>query len=157
MKTIVLILFFGVLALFSITNWNSFMAPTNLQLVLTSVQAPLGLILLGFIAMISLMFMIYILYIQASQMAETRRLNKEMKSLRDLADQAESSRMKELNDFLKAEMVRLDEKADASHASLQKHWDQHVLELRTLIEQTGNSLSAGIEELDDRLSKKWEQ
>lgn len=154
MITIVLIVFFAALALFSITNWNTFTASTNLQLLFTSVHAPLGLILLGFVALISLMFMIYILYIQASQMGEMKRLNREMKSLRDLAEQAEASRMKDLNDFLKAEMTRLAGKADESHASLQQHMEHRLLDLRTLIEQTGNSLAASIEEMDDRLTKK---
>jgi hypothetical protein len=154
MKTIVFLLVFAALVLFSAINWNSFMVPTNLWLLVASINAPLGLILLGFIAVISLLFMVYIIYLQASQMAERKRLNQEMKTLRDIAEQTESSRMKELHELLKMEFSRVEGKASDSQVFLQKHMDQLEQDLRTLIEQTGNSLSAYIGEMEDRLTNK---
>jgi len=157
MKTIVLFFVFAVLVLFSATNWTSFMAPTNLRLLVTSLNAPLGLILLGFIAVISLLFMAYIIYIQASQMIEIKRINKEMKSLRDLAEQTESSRIKELHESLKMEFTRMEGRASDSQVSLQKQMDQLEENLRTLIEQTANSLSAYIGEMEDHLTDNTNQ
>lgn len=154
MKTIVLLLFFAVLVLFSVINWNSFMAPTNLWLLVTSINAPLGLILLGFIAVISLLFLVYILYIQASHLTETKRLAREMKSLRDIAEQTESSRLKELDELFRTEFSRMEGRVNNSHVSLQKRMDELEQDLRTLIEQTGNSLSAYIGEMEDRLTDK---
>jgi biopolymer transport protein ExbB/TolQ len=154
MKTIVLLLFFAALVLFSVINWNSFMAPTNLWLLVSSINAPLGLILLGFIAVISLLFLVYILYIQASHLVEKKRLAREMKSLRDIAEQAESSRMKGLDELFRMEFSRMEGRLNDSHVSLQKRMDEIEQDLRALIEQTGNSLSASIGELEDRLTDK---
>lgn len=154
LKTFALFLAFAVLALFAIINWNSFLAPTDLWLVATSIKAPLGLILLGFIAIISLMFLIYVAFLQTSQLSETRRLNKELHSQRELAEQAEKSRITELYEFLKIESTKAEAKVNESQAALQSRIDKLERDLRAGIEESGNTLAAYIGELEDRLTKK---
>lgn len=154
LKTASLLLVFAILALFSGINWNVFIAPTTLRLLVTSVDAPLGLVLLGFIALISLMFLIYIVYIQAAHLSEVRRLTKELKSLRDIAEQAEFSRIKDLEAILREELARAENKADAWRTGLIEHLDRVEGNLRGVIEQSENGISAYIAEIEDRLTKK---
>jgi len=154
LKTFALLLVFAVLALFAIVNWSSFMAPTNLWLLAASINAPLGLILLGFIIVISLLFLIYIAYLQTIQLSETRRFNKELKLQRELAENAETSRITGLHEFLKAESAKTEGKARESQTELQNRFDQLDRDLRSVIETTGNTLAAYMGELEDRLTKQ---
>ena len=155
-KTFALMLVFAVLAVFAIVNWNSFMAPTSLWLLVTSINAPLGLIMLGFIALISLLFLIYIAYLQSAQLSESRRFNKDLNSLRELAEKAEASRLTGLQEFLQTELSKMEGKTVASEEALQKRLTQLDHDLRTAVEQAGNTLAAYIGELEDRLMQKRE-
>ena len=64
-RTLLVSLVLLLLALFAAANWNAFMAPTTLSLLLTSIQAPLGLIMLGFTALLTALFLIFIAALQA--------------------------------------------------------------------------------------------
>ena len=47
LRTLMILAVLGLIAVFSALNWSAFIAPTALSLGFTSVEAPLGLILLG--------------------------------------------------------------------------------------------------------------
>lgn len=153
-KTFVLLLVLAAVSLFAAINWNSFMMPTNLWLLFTSVNAPLGLIMLGVTAVITGLFLIFIAYLQASMLSETRRFEKEIQAQRKLAEQAETSRISDLHHFLEAEFLKMEQKATAAESALKTRIDQLDQDLRSFVEQTGNTLSAYIGELEDRLEKK---
>ncbi|HSN32897.1 MAG TPA: LapA family protein [Ideonella sp.] len=116
-------------ALFAALNWATFTAPTALSLGVATVHAPLGLIMLILLALVAALFLGWVIWLQGSVLLETRRQARELQAQRDLADKAEASRFTEL-------MARLDA------------FEQRQ---RAVIEQTGNSLSAFIGELEDRL------
>ena len=59
------------LALFTAANWNAFITQTTLSLVFASVEAPLGLMLLGMLVLLSVLFLIYVVYLQSSVLLET--------------------------------------------------------------------------------------
>lgn len=153
-KTFALLFIFAVLALFAFVNWNSFMAPTTLWLLVTSISAPLGLIMLGFVALISLLFLIYIAYLQSARLSETRRSNKELKAQRELAEKAETSRLTGLHEFLQTELAKMEGRTVASEEILQRRLDQLDRDLRSVIEQSGNTLAAYMGEIEDRLTQK---
>lgn len=155
-KTFALLFIFAVLALFAFVNWNSFMAPTTLWLLVTSISAPLGLIMLGFIALISLLFLIYIAYLQSARLSEMRRSNKELNAQRELAEKAETSRLTGLNEFLQTELAKMDGRTVAAEETLQRRFDQLDRDLRSVIEQSGNTLAAYMGEIEDRLMQKRE-
>jgi uncharacterized integral membrane protein len=153
-KTSILILVAAVVALFAAINWDSFMIPTNLWLVFTSINAPLGVVMLGVTAFITALFLIFIAYLQASMLSETRRFEKEIQAQRKLAEQAESSRINELHHFLEDELLKTEQRTTAMESALKTRLDQLDRDLRSFIEQAGNTLAAYIGELEDRLQKK---
>lgn len=92
-------------------------------------QAPLGLVLLAFIALLCLTFLIFALGLRAQTLLELRRNAKELEASRRLADSAELSRLAEL----KTEMLA--------------RFAEQTQEIRAL----HNSLAASLGELEDRL------
>ena len=127
-------------AIFTALNWGTFITPTELSLGFTVATVPLGLILLGFLALITLLFLAFVVYLQTSALLETRRYSKELQASRELADKAEASRFTELRTALEAERLAVIARIDQVRA-----------ELQTSIEQSGNTLAAYIGELEDRL------
>ena len=121
-----LILFFVIafVGLFAAINWAVFTALTPISLGFTTVQAPLGLIMLGLVAFLSVMFTVWVIVLQATSLRDARRQTKELQTQRDLADRAEASRIAELrNDLLK----RLDENTNSIAA--------HIAQLEDRIER----------------------
>ena len=152
-RTFFLILVLVVVGCFAVLNWSAFLTPTTLNLGVADVQAPLGLIMLGALVMVAAVFMVYILYLQTTVLLDTRQHTKELQSNRKLADQAEASRFTELRGFLDAELKRQLAQDAASRTAVFARIDQLERDLRTAIEQSGNSLAASLGELEDRLDR----
>jgi len=112
------LIFFLVLVavgLFAAINWSVFTALTTISLGFTTVQAPLGLIMLGLIVFLCVLFTVWVIVLQANSLRDARRQTKELQAQRDLADRAEASRFTELRaDVLK----RIDESANATAAHI---------------------------------------
>jgi hypothetical protein len=62
LRTLLIVIALAILALFTAANWNAFITPTTLSLVFASVEAPLGLMLLGMLVLLSALFLIYLVY-----------------------------------------------------------------------------------------------
>ncbi len=157
MKIRVLVLFgvFALLIIFMILNWTTIMAPTALNLAVAQVNAPLGLVLLGIIALLTALFLFYILYLQTSVLFEARRHAKELQNNRELTDKAEASRFTELRQFMDAEIQKQAiVQADSKSAILSKI-DVLNTDIHRAIDVSGNSLSAYIGEMEDRLESKF--
>jgi len=141
-RTLLLCAAIAVVAVFAALNWPVFMAPTALNLGFTSVQAPLGLVMLGALVIITLAFVAYMATWQARTLSESRMHAKEMARLHTLADKAEASRIAEL----RALVVREGEQMNAQLIRMQN-------DLRQDIRANANSLAATIGEMDDRLQR----
>ena len=124
------------IGLFALLNWDAFTALTTLNLGVTSVQAPLGLIMLVLVAFLCVLFTVWVISFQASSLMEARRMTRELQVQRDLADKAEASRFTELRSELIARLDRL--QADS----------------RLVTEQSANSIAAQLGELEDRLDRE---
>jgi|SoiMethySBSTD1v2_1073268.scaffolds.fasta_scaffold830863_3 hypothetical protein len=151
LRTLLILAVLGVIAVFSALNWGAFIAPTVLSLGFTSVEAPLGLILLAIVALLTLLFLVYVTYLQSTVLLESRRHARELQSQRDLAEQAETSRFNQLQTSMEAELEKLAGDMEQSKSLLLNRLDQIERDLRGALEQTGNSLAAYIGELEDRL------
>ena len=80
------IAFFVVLALaglFALINWSAFATLTPLSLGFTTVQAPLGLLMLALVAFLCVLFTVWVIAMQASSLMDTRRQTKELQAQRD--------------------------------------------------------------------------
>jgi uncharacterized integral membrane protein len=152
-RTVFLLFVLAIIAAFAALNWGTFTAPTSLSLGLTEVQAPLGLVMLALLAFLTALFLVFALYLQTSVLFETRRHAKEIHANRELADQAEASRFTELRSFLEAEAQARTGREAESRAALLARLDQLSHDLKSMVEQSGNSIAAHIGELEDRLER----
>ena len=153
-RTLFLLIVLVAIGAFAALNWNAFMAPTTLSLGFVVVQAPLGLVMLALLAFLTALFLVFVVYVQASVLLDARRHARELQANRELADQAEASRFTELHRFLEAELKKVADLDAESRAALQARLDQLDRDLRSAVEESGNTLAAYIGELEDRLEKK---
>lgn len=151
LRSLFLLLVLAAIAAFTVLNWSVFIVPTDLNLVITSVRAPLGLVMLGVLAFLLAIFLTYVVYLQTTVLLDSRSHAKELAANRKLADQAEASRFTELQKFLDAEFKSI--------AVSQKEHQLQILErvgaleqaVQQSIEQSGNSLAASLGEMDERM------
>jgi uncharacterized integral membrane protein len=73
LRTVVLLVVLALIALFAALNWTAFVAPTTLSFGVAQVQAPLGLIMLGLLAILTALFLLYLAYLQTTVILEWRR------------------------------------------------------------------------------------
>ena len=131
--TFFLVLVFA--GLFALINWGEFAALRTLSLGIVTVQAPLGLIMLGLLGFLCVLFTVWLVSAQATSLLDARRQTKELQAQRDLADKAEASRFTELRSELVARLDRLQRESALT------------------LEQSGNSVAAHIGQLEDRLER----
>ena len=127
------------------------MAPAELSLGLTSVQAPLGLVMLVMLGLVSGLFALFVTVQLATALADNRRHAKSLQSQRDLADKAEASRLAALQNlvadaFAQAEAHRAEQMARTGEriAALEKR-------LQDKLEESTRELSAYMGEVEDKL------
>ncbi len=140
-------------AAFAVLNWTVFLAPTELSIGYTTVNMPLGLIMLGLLAILTVLFLAYVTYLQGSVLLEARRHSRELKSNRELADKAEASRFTDLRTFLETELKLHATQNSETRDALLIRIDKLEHDSRTFMEQSGNTLAAYIGEVEDRFEK----
>jgi len=130
LRTVVLIVILALIALFAVLNWAAFIAPTTLSFGVAQVQAPLGLILLGVLAVLTALFLLYVVYLQTTVILEWRRREKELQASRELADQAEASRFTELRVHLDARLTEMDAHLDTRLTEIENSLAAQLGEMR---------------------------
>ena len=153
-RTFLLIALILLVAGFVALNFDAVMQSTELNLAVAQIQAPLGLVMLGMLAVITCVFLVALLFFQTSHAMEIRRLTKEMTEQRHLADTAEASRFTELREFLRLELEKISERDAELNNQLIQKLDLVKDSLAETIEQTGNGLSANLGEIEDRLERQ---
>jgi hypothetical protein len=113
LRTVVLLAVLALVALFAALNWTAFVAPTTLSFGVAEVQAPLGLIMLGLLAILTALFLFYVVYLQTTVILEWRRHARELQAQRELADQAEASRFTELRSHLDTRLTEIESSLSA--------------------------------------------
>ncbi len=151
LRTAALLFLLAAVTLFTALNWNAFTTPARLTLIVTTVEAPIGVLMLILTGTIVVAFLVFVVYLQTSTALETRRLAKELQNQRELADRAEASRFTELRNFVTQELAALRTFSTEADAKLVSRVDAVEHALRTDIENAGNTLSAYIGELEHRL------
>lgn len=152
MRSLFLLFVLTLIGAFTALNWDLFLANSPVSLGVATVHAPLGLVMLGLLFFVVAYFLVYVLYLQSTVLFDARRHAKELQTNRELADKAEASRFTELRGFLETGLKRLADQDTAAQQAVLARLDALEKALRTSVEQTGNSLSAYIGELEDRLS-----
>ncbi len=142
LRTAFVVLVVVLIAAFCALNWSVLVSPTALSLGIATVQAPLGLMMLGLTVLLAAALLVYIVLLQAGMMAETRRLGRELQAQRQLADKAEASRF----DQLRAA-------SEAQTEALCARIDQLDRELRSAFDAAANGINATLGEIDDRIQR----
>jgi uncharacterized integral membrane protein len=138
---------------FALLNWTAFTAPTTLSFFFTTVQAPLGLIMLGVSIFLALLFGVWALSQQAAMLRESRRQSRELQASRDLADKAEASRFVELRSHLDNELLRVTSSTARGHEELLNRMTHLEGALRLALEHSANSVAASLGEFEDRIER----
>lgn len=152
-RTLLLLLVLLAIVLFVALNWPVIIAPTTLSLLVTTVQAPLGLVMLGMLVLLTGVFMLFAGFQQTAILLEARQQARELQAQRKLADQAEASRITELQNLLNATLQKLDQQAQESRQATHARIDALEQNLRAALSQETTTLSAYIGELEDRLER----
>ena len=150
-RTLFLFLVLAVTALFALLNWSAFTAPTTLSLVFGTVEAPLGLIMLGVVFVLGVMCLAYLIYVQGSALVESRRHSKTLQAHRELAENAEASRFTELHNFVNAELRAAAQMQAETRSQILSRIEQLEQRTRLALQETGNTLSSYIGEMEHRL------
>ena len=153
-RTIIISLIVLATAALAALNWGALSAPSTINLGVTTMEAPLGLIMLGLTTALVAVFVAYVVYLHSSVMLEARRHNKEMSAQRELADKAEASRFTELRNYIDTQRQQAVAADTQAHAALLARLEQLEKTLAQRAEQTDNSLAAHVGELEDRLERK---
>lgn len=153
-RTLLLLLAVLAIVLFAALNWTAITTPTTLSLLVATVEAPLGLIMLGLLVLLTGLFTVFAGYLQTSMLLEARQNTKELQAQRRLADQAEASRITELQNLLNSALLKLEQQSLESRQANQARLDLLEQSLRAAVTQEGTTLSAYIGELGDRLDRR---
>lgn len=141
---VLIILLIGTLAFF---NFGYLAQEVPMSLGFTTLDAPLGLILMGLTALMAIVFVAYVIAMQGTWLLEARAHAKEMHAQRELADKAEVSRFTELRTAIealhKAEEQRLMERMD----TLESH-------LQAKVQESENSTAAYVGQLEQQMRGK---
>ncbi|MGH7796512.1 MAG: LapA family protein [Candidatus Binatia bacterium] len=153
LRSLLIIVVLVALGLFAAINWSAFTTQTTLSLIFSTVEAPLGLILLAVTGVLTLLFLIYLVYSQSSSLMESRRHARELQLQREIAENAEASRFSQLRSFLETELRELADRSADSKTAVLTRLDEADRDLRSAIEQSANTLAAYIGEVEDRLER----
>ena len=72
-RTLIILLIIVATAALAALNWTALSTPAMISLGVTTMEAPLGLIMLGLTAALVAVFAAYVLYLHSSVMLETKR------------------------------------------------------------------------------------
>lgn len=153
LRSVFLLLLFVLCTVFLIVNWQGVMANVNVNLLWTEIQAPLGLILLLGPGLVILICLIYGFVQQAALSMELRRVNKQLQQARELAQKAEQSRFTELKNEMQKQMLELQNQSASRHASIMAAVNGLQAAVDESAQDTVNSLSASVGEVEDRLTQ----
>ena len=143
-RTVLLLLVVAAIAALAALNWYTLSALTVVSFGVMTIEAPLGLIMLGLTALLAVFFLAYVLSLQGSVLMDTRRHTKEMQAQRELADKAEASRFTELRSFLEGQNQR-------SQGELMGRLDLLESRVAKRVQESDNSTAAYVGQLEQQV------
>ncbi len=153
LRVLVVLVLLGLLTVFALLNWGAVTAPTTLSLGVTSVQAPLGLIMLVAAGLLTAVFAAFIFLQQTNALLESRRFSKELHAQRELADSAEASRFTDLRTYLDAELRKIEQSSVRGRTELEARVDRFELDLTAKLAEISNGITAHVSEVEDKVER----
>lgn len=156
-RTFILITGSLLIASFAALNMAEILRPTTIELGISKIEAPLGLVLLGTLVAALGFFLVAMLLFQTGHLIELRQATKDAKEQRNLADKAEQSRFTELRQWLQSQEQQQAKRDEMQHQALWARLDALEHDLLTRLDEGHNGLAASMGELEDRLERQGNQ
>lgn len=153
-RTIFLVVSILLLAGFVALNMDEFARVSMLSLGFTTIQVPLGLVMLLLLVIATVVFLASTLYMQSRNLVETRQYARELNTQRELADKAEASRFTELRSYLEVQALAAQHREAAAATVLAERFSQQQQALLARLEQTDNSMAAHVGQLEDQMERR---
>ena len=154
LRTIFLIIGIILVAAFAALNVDEFTRSSVLSLGFTTVQVPLGMVMLLLLVIAVIVFLTSTLYMQGLNLVETRQYARELTAQRELADKAEASRFTELRSYMEAQAAANLHRDAAQATVLAERLAQTQAALMQRADQSDNSTAAHVGQLEDRLDRQ---
>ncbi len=155
MRTKIMLLIVGIvlLAVFAVLNVDEITRTSTLNLGFTSMQLPLGLLMLILVVALALIFLVTTIYMHSAQLIETRKYARELSAQRELADQAETSRFTKMRGYLESQTTLALNRETETVAALDRRLAQTEKLLLERLDQSDNSNAAYWGQHDDALMR----
>lgn len=155
MRAKILLFVMGIvlLAVFAQLNLEEITRSSRLNLGFTSMQLPLGLVMLMLVMALALIFLVTTIYMRSTQLIETRKYARELSAQRELADQAEKSRFTELRGYLETQTTLAMNREIGMVSALDRRLVRTEKLLLERLEQSDNSNAAYWGQHDDGLQR----
>jgi hypothetical protein len=156
-RFVLLVVAILLIAGFAALNWSEVIRPSSLWFGPFMMDAPLGAILLGLLALAVVIFALSAGAMRTQTLLESRHHFKELEAQRLLADKAEGSRFTELRQHMDTQLRELRERDAISASEFEKSRLESQRELRTQMEQINRTIAARLNELEHRLESRLER
>ena len=153
-RTVFLIITIALLVGFAMLNVDEFTRTSTINLGMTTMQVPLGLVMLVVALAILVIFLVTTLYMHSASLMETRRYSKELNAQRDLADKAEASRFTELRKFIESQHESSLKREAAAAAATSERMVQLQTALMHRLDQSDNTTAAYIGQMQDSMARR---
>ena len=152
-RTIVLIIFIGLVAGFAALNMEEFTRTSFLSLGFATVQVSLGLVMLILLVVVMVVFLGSTVLMQSSNLLETRKYARELNVQRDLADKAETSRFTELRQYFEVRAAAEKERDIIAQEMWVERLAAQNRSIMARLDQSDNTVAAHLGQLEDRFDK----
>jgi hypothetical protein len=156
-RSILLVVAILLVAGFAALNWSEIVHPLPLSFGIFVTDAPLGLILLGLLALTLVLFLASTAAMRTQSLIDYRNHQKTLEAQRELADKAEASRFNELRAHMDEHMRRMGERDSIAASEYDKAMLESRREVQTQMEQMNRMLAARLNELEHRLESRFER
>lgn len=152
-RTLLLTIGIVLVAAFAALNIDEFTRTSVLSLAFTTVQLPLGLVMLALLVATMLVFLATTIYIQSANLIETRQYARELSTQRVLADKAEASRFTELRQYIETQVAASQQREVAAATVHHERLAQAQAALLSRLDVSDNTTAAYLGQLEDRLER----
>ena len=153
-RAVLLVIAILLVAAFAALNWPDMVRSSPLSFGVFVMNAPLGLILLGLLALAVIAFAFATGAIRTQALMDAREHHRALEEQRALAEKAEASRFTDLRTHFDGQLRDLRERDAIAATELQKASVEGHRELRTQLEGMNRMLAARLVEIEQRLDSR---
>ena len=155
-RTALLIIAIIALAGFTALNIDELTRSSVLNLGITKMQLPLGLVMLLLVIAV-VIFLANAIYMQSSYLLESRKHTRELSAQRELADKAEASRFTELRKYLDTQTAAAHTREAVQAKVLSERLTSVQAALLLRLDQLDGATAAYMGQLESRIDQKNDQ